>query len=383
MAKFLIIFITILALFASVHKAQAYVDPLSSPNNKMGIHILFPTELSKASQLVNTSGGDWGYVTIPIQAGDRDLDKWQKFMDDAKIFHIIPILRLATQGDYFNTKVWSKPTREEVLDFANFLDSLRWPTKNRYIIVFNEVNRADEWNGDVNPQEYAEILSFSTTAFKSKNQDFFIISAGMDNAAATAEGQSMSQYDYFREMNKWVPGIFNQVDGISSHSYPNPGFSSHPSAQTTMSIKSFIYEKEVVESMSSKKFQVFITETGWSKDAIPESVIADYYKYAYENAWQDPSIVAITPFLLQATGQPFGKFSFIDAGQQNRLFEEVAKITKVKGEPILAEPERVLGESKINKKLAIKKFEDKDEEGVDLSMYYKVAVPIGKWLLRL
>src|SRR5207237_665424 len=116
-------------------KAFAIENPLAVPNNKIGIHILFDSELQQAAQLINSNGGDWGYITIPIQAGDRDLVKWQQFMNAAKQYHVIPILRLATEGDYFNTKVWSKPSPADIMDFANFLNSLTWPVKNRYVIV--------------------------------------------------------------------------------------------------------------------------------------------------------------------------------------------------------------------------------------------------------
>src|SRR3990170_4327364 len=127
---------TILFLFAVLlntlfsSSAEAIYDPLSLKNNKFGIHILFPEELSEASVLVNSTGGDWGYVTIPIKASDKDLVKWQTFMDNSARFHLIPLIRLATEGDYFNNSSWSKPTEYDVLDFANFLNSLSWPTKN-------------------------------------------------------------------------------------------------------------------------------------------------------------------------------------------------------------------------------------------------------------
>src|SRR3989344_4058519 len=134
MRYFLILAITAVFLFYP-NAAFAVYDPISVPNNKFGIHILYPSEISKASELVNSSNGDWGYITVPIQAGDKDLLKWQKFMDDSKSLHLIPIIRLATEGDYFNTKVWRKPNLSDVLDFSNFLSSLNWPTKNRYIIV--------------------------------------------------------------------------------------------------------------------------------------------------------------------------------------------------------------------------------------------------------
>ena len=132
MKRFLAITILIIlgALFLCPKPSFAIENPLSSPNNKIGVHILFASEINKAAELVNSNGGDWGYVVIPIQSGDRDLEKWQKFMNDARKLHVIPIIRLATEGDYFNTSVWRKPSEEDVLDFANFLNSLEWPVKN-------------------------------------------------------------------------------------------------------------------------------------------------------------------------------------------------------------------------------------------------------------
>src|SRR5215469_8113317 len=110
--------------FSFVKPALAIDNPLSVPNNKIGIHILDVSELPQAAQLVNSGGGDWGYVTIPIQASDENLVKWQKFMDDCKKYHIIPIIRLATVDDYFDTQAWQTPTENDIVDFAVFLNSL-------------------------------------------------------------------------------------------------------------------------------------------------------------------------------------------------------------------------------------------------------------------
>src|SRR5438874_12194695 len=119
--------ILLLLLVNSSSQIFAVENPLSQPNNKFGVHILFPSEVQQAARLINTNGGDWGYVIIPVQAGDRDLIKWQQFMKDCKQNHVIPIIRLATGGDYFNSTVWRKPDVLDILDFANFLNSLKWP----------------------------------------------------------------------------------------------------------------------------------------------------------------------------------------------------------------------------------------------------------------
>lgn len=317
--------------------ALAAENPLAVANNKIGIHILDVSELPQAAQLVNNNGGDWGYVTIPIQEGDQNLIKWQQFMDDCRKYHIIPIIRLATEDDYFNTQDWSTPTDNNIVDFANFLNSLNWPTKNRYIIVYNEVNRADEWGGQVDPAGYANLLSFAVKEFKSKSPDFFIISAGLDNAAPNQGTTYMNEYDYLTAMNQAVPGIFTQIDGMSSHSYPNPGFSQPPDINSLMGVGSFIHERNLIQSMGGKELPVFITETGWSTSAVSDSTAAQYYDTTFKTIWNDSDIVAITPFLLEAGAGPFTQFSFINPdGSKTQQYQYIYNMPKVKGNPDLA-----------------------------------------------
>ncbi len=325
--------------------ALAIYDPSSLPNNKFGIHILYPAELNDAAKLVNSSGGDWGYLTVPIQAGDKDLVKWQNFMDEARNHHIIPIIRLATEGDYFNTKVWRKPTPSDVLDFSNFLTSLSWPIKNKYIVVFNEVNRADEWGGKVDPADYAQVLSYAVTSFKSKSSDFFILPSGMDNASVNSS-DAMNEYSFFSSMNQSVPGIFNQVDGISSHSYPNPGFSMPSSFLSAKSIDTFYFEKKYLEGLSSKSLPVFITETGWDQEKNSRQNISLFYKEAFEAVWNDQSVIAVTPFIFSAGTPPFSKFSFIDKeGAPNEIYLAYSSLGKKRGTPLIASEHKVLSAS--------------------------------------
>ncbi|MDO8639553.1 MAG: glycosyl hydrolase [bacterium] len=385
--KFLVLFcLSFLFVLFATDNAAAVENPLSYQNNKFGIHILFPQEINEASGLINSNGGDWGYAVIPIQATDKDLKKWQIFMDDAKKYHVIPIIRIATEGDYFKKDSWRKPRFEDVLDFANFLDSLKWPTKNRYVVIFNEPNNRGEWGGDVNPSEYAKILTYAVSVFKSKSQDFFMISAGLDNAASNRNGISMNEYDYMRQMNAEIPGIFNQIDGFSSHSYPNPAFSQPPSTQTQMSITSFRYEKNLVSELGGKEdLPVFITETGWSSKTLSEDLISSYLKEAFMSVWNDENIVAITPFILKATAGPFVEFSFIRNDQtRSKVFDSIENMPKTKGQPSITAD--VLGEN-IQQKMppsVIRNFSDtKDgivENKIIISNTLKTVI---KWLLKI
>ncbi len=315
--------------FLLVPKATlAIYDPLSVPNNRFGIHILETQELEKAAQLVNSSGGDWGYITIPIRANDRDLTKWTAFMVHSRQLHLIPILRLASFGV---SDHWMAPNEYDLIDFANFLNELSWPAANRYIIIYNEPNHKNEWGGFVYPQEYARILDRAIDIFHSKNQDFFVISAGMDASAPTGP-DSLNEYDYLRVMNARYPGIFNRVDGFSTHSYGNPGFSSSPSIYQSTSVANYRFEENFLSTIGATRPKIFITEAGW---------VAPYQNFlllAYSQIWIDDNIVAVTPFLLSAQSGPFADFSFTDQNGNFKPFaQDIQKLDKIAGRPNLSQ----------------------------------------------
>lgn len=380
----IILFFLFSLLFLILSKpAFAIYAPLSRPNNIFGVHILFPSEIYEAKNLINSKGGDWGYVTIPIQSTDRDLDKWQNFMSEVKKLQIIPIIRIATKNDYFNTAIWEKPTFEEVLDFANFLNSLDWPVQNRYVVVFNEVNRADEWGGIVSPPEYAEILDYAVEIFKERSSDFFIISAGLDNAAPNQLPNYMDQYSFMTLMNVYAPEIFNKIDGIASHSYPNPGFSQPPNVVSRKSIYSFKYEANLVQSLSGKSLPIFITETGWSQNQISETSIASFYKHAFEEAWSDDRIVVVTPFILRGHPGPFSQFSFLlENGQKNLQYKTIENMPKISGQPFTNSSNNKI--DKLTNKLPFKNFPEKIEnQKKKIQASFKATKMVFKWLLKI
>ncbi len=379
MKKILFLLILIFLTIATTNKSFAIYDPLSVKNNKFGIHILFPEELSEAAALVNSSGGDWGYVTIPIQASDRDLEKWQTFMNNSKKNHLIPIIRIATNGDYFEKAFWSKPTNYDILDFANFLNSLNWPIRNRYVIVYNEVNRADEWGGTPSASEYAEILNYAADVFKQKNEDFFIISAGFDNASINIPGQSVEQFTYIRQMENSLPGIFSKIDGISAHAYPNPAFSSPPSSSRT-GIYSFYYQKQLIESYANKNMPVFITETGWTSRQVSQEQQSIYYKEAFENFWNDKTVLAVTPFIFTANQGSFMQFSFIKNGEKTKIYNTYKSILKVRGQPVLSKD--ILNISDLQFIYKTKEFNNKNDFNSVFNNVSKSSKTFFKWLLK-
>lgn len=325
----------VLFSFLFYSKTYAVEDPLSRPNNFMGIHILFPSELDQAKDLVNSNGGEWGYVTIPIQIGDRDLNKWQAFMDEAKNLHVIPIIRLATQPNPHNTAVWRKPNPSDILDFANFLSSLSWPTKNKYVVLFNEVNRFDEWGGEYpDPSGYADLVSYASQVFKKTDPDFYLILAGMDASAPNDYTHYINGFTYLTELVS-TTHVTDEVDGFASHSYPNPAFAAAPFENSKTGVATYRFEYTLINFHAARKLPVFITETGWSDKTVPDSVISRYYEMTFQNIWgkDKDKIVAITPFLLNSAGGPFEQFSFYKNGQPTDYLKTVLSLGKTKGEP--------------------------------------------------
>lgn len=316
---------------------SAYYDPRSVPNNKVGIHILDPVEIEYAAAVVNQNA-DWGYVTVPIRVDDLDVSKWEKFFKGAQEYRVIPILRLATSAVYpGSSMVWRVPTQDDIDKFASFLDQFDWPILNRYIIVFNEPNHASEWGGIVDPKSYGEILSYAVKKFKSQNQDFFVISAGLDQATTT-NGASKEAFEYLNELVSQTPDIFEQIDGWASHSYPNPNFSGSPRDRSKMSISGYTHEREFLAKKQAKNLPIFITETGWSRQDLTLTQIARFLEESFATAWLDPDIVAVTPFVLAAYDGPFSKFSFLEEGKSSLLSQTLSQAATVSGEPKIPSP---------------------------------------------
>lgn len=329
--RFLINLTLFLILTQGVSPVFAINNPLSVSNNKLGVHLLFPDEIQFAEKLVNHGVGDWGYVTVPIQAGDRDRIKWQRFFDQCKELHLIPLIRVATfaQGPH-----WEQPNNYDLIDFANFLSDLSWPTQNRYVIIFNEVNRADEFGGWVSPEKYADILINAINIFKKHSEDFFILPAGLDNAAISTNNAIFWQ-TYLKRMYLQQPEVFNRLDGWTSHAYPNPAFSASPYLSGYNRINSFKFDLSYLKNFTSKELPVFITETGWSNQNLSPSTISSYYDYAFTHIWSHPQVVTVTPFLLRASTPPFNQFSLLDASDQPTPVYLTLQKYATAGQPLL------------------------------------------------
>ncbi len=332
-------YLTILVLFLGLlpNQTRAIYDPLSVPNNRFGIHIVDENDLEDAASLVNSSGGDWGYVKLVIRENDRNLDKWQAIFNKMRRLHLIPIIRLATR---IESGRWIKPRIEDIKSWLDFLTRLNWVSENRYVILFNEPNHAKEWGDEIKPDEYAFFVKEFSTRLKERSSDFFVLPAGLD-ASATNTSETMDEEEFLRRMYQADKQIFSYFDGWTSHSYPNPDFSASPLKSGRGSLKTYLWELSLLANYGFYPDKIFITETGWAHNEdknnglLSPATVADYYLTAFTQSWNDSRIVAITPFLLNYQDEPFGKFSWkkFQSEEYYPMYETIRLLPKNRGAP--------------------------------------------------
>lgn len=331
MKKKLIILFTALILFPIAVNA-------STANNKFGISLAQPNneQFPQVRELVNANGGDWGYVTLIIEEKDRNKEKWQDTFDQLRKLHLIPIIRIATSAEGEN---WRRPEIQDAQGWADFLDSLNWVTKNRYIILFNEPNHGSEWGGEVDVKSFANVSLEFAKKLKEKNGDFFVMLAGFDASAPSWMPGMQDEEIFLRGIiqgQTLQEGLtLENIDGLASHSYPNPGFSGSPYASGRGSIRTYEWELGLLNSLGVKKeLPVFITETGWKRGN--ENTVAENFQVAFNQVWlPDDRVVAVTPFVFDYQGAPFLEFSWKKYGAEEfyQQYSTVASMSKIRGEP--------------------------------------------------
>ncbi len=313
MKKIILFFCLFLFLFQT--PTQAITDPRSATNNRFGIHVLDLDDLKAAADLVNSTGGQWGYVTLVIRQNDQNKDKWQHILDKCRELKLIPIIRLATIPE---NNYWVKPSLNQIDNWVNFLDSLNWVVQNRYIVLFNEPNHKKEWGNDINPTEYSRIVKAFHQSLKQSSSDYFILPAGFDTAAPNSSS-TMSATNYWSKMYQVDSEVFKLFDGWNSHSYPNPGFSGPVSGTGFGSLASYRVELEHLTRFGlSPDIPVFITETGWihkegkvlGAATNPSQALSNFYQSAYTSIWAQKNVVAVTPFILNYPQPPFDQFAW-------------------------------------------------------------------------
>lgn len=315
----------------------SYINSQWDRNNKFGLYIYAENRdfFELAQNLVNSNGGDWGYVLIPYNIKDRDISKWKRVFEQLRNKHLIPVIQL-WDVDVNNYK-------DQTREAADFLNRFIWPIRPRYISVYNEMNDAKFWYGNVDPEQYATILDYTIDKFKDVNQNYFMMN-GAFNISAPTDGSHIEAFTYLYRMNKKVPGIFDKLDGWASHPYPQPNFSGDPISSGRWSIRAYENELWYLKNTLgvTKNLPVFITETGWAHSEGDEynfkyysiETISKYFEVAYKDVWlKDDRVRAVMPFTIKYD-PPFDHFSWVNKDNvPYKHYEIIKKMKKVAGNP--------------------------------------------------
>ncbi len=295
-----------------------YSPILASDRNIFGLHLADVSDISQASKVINSEQGDWGYATIVIRLNQLDKGLWQEFFDKCRQNHIIPIIRLSTT---MIDNYWKKPDFSDIDNLANFLNTLNWPVKNRYIILFNEVNHGSEWGGETDTKNYTDTAIYTVNKFKNLSSDYFILGGAFDLSAPEKPPQFKGAANFLREIYLYKPEYFSLIDGWASHSYPNHGFIGLPTDKGQHSILGYQWELNQMKSLGvNKEYPIFITETGWphregqtkANNYYTLDTSAKFLISAFDIWNRDSRVVAVTPFIYNFPYPPFDHFSWVD-----------------------------------------------------------------------
>ncbi len=299
-------------------------------DNLFGLHLTQTQDLLSAKDIINSNGGNWGWVTLVIRPDQLDYQTWQDFFDNCRKYHLIPIIRLANIPEGDN---WKIPQKSDIDLLASFLNSLNWPTKTQHVILFNEINHGQEWGGEVNIKNYVDLSLYTSQKLKNLNSNFFILGGALDLASPDNLPKFLSAKSVYQEIYNYNPTYFDHVDGLASHSYPNHGFVGTPKDTGQHSILGYSWELEFIKKLGvEKELPVFITETGWPhQEGINKKnkfyttkTTSQFLLDAYKIWSQDSRVKAVTPFIYNYPNIPFDHFSWLD--QNEELYPEYQKV---------------------------------------------------------
>lgn len=317
--------------------------PDGPPPNPFGIGLVSPGNPSQWDLTADLTGPG-GHIKLIFPGVTRDTGAApQEWIDAVRGVYerdLVPVIRLGPPwGDRFVRHQADDPgTFRNYASlagaYARVVASLPrrdgWPL---WIEVHNEANLCYEWECrrdsvdggwigyEQTAAEYAAFLRDTIAALRTVGDERIQVTLGGLAPGGTVrcecEGEGfepgITAVEFLRAMNAAVPGIFDQLDGWATHSYPASGLGYGfftPYDQSGPGLRFF--EHELAE-IGRPDLPVFVTETGWTTEFGSREQIATWTVQAYEGAWlTEPRIVAVMPFILQDPN--WDRFAWVDPG---------------------------------------------------------------------
>lgn len=308
-----------------VGSAQVQPPP---PNNPVGINLTRWTDLPylrATAELVNSNGGDWGYVTMLLLDEDRrDPLRIQRLFDQCAQLHLTPIIRVGTSFDVAQ-QLWKRPAPGDPYLWRVFFDQLRWPTTARYILVGNEPNLSREWGGVVDPAGYALYLARWPGVF-AHDARYWIFNGALDASNDTLMPDRLDEFEFLEGMRAAVPDIFARLHGWASSPY-------HFYWGTELRYTYRAYESEL--AAIGRELPVIITE--FHPQHVEDPIhVANWYDTAFAHWLADPRVLAATPMFWNPESERFWMYGVRRDGlleTTSPTYHRIRRLRKVTGSP--------------------------------------------------
>jgi hypothetical protein len=319
-----------------------FAQQSSHANNIVGINVARLTHdryVAAAGDLVNSNGGEWGWLTLTWTREDRDIghSEWlrDQLIDRCFQFRLHPIVRISTHYDE-GSGIWDRPTDDEPAKWRRFLEGGKWPSDVVYVIVGNEPNLGFEWGGEVDSASYARYLARFIDEFKNSPR-FRIVNAPMDASNHTEMPKMQDAIEFMHGMRAAVPDIFDRLSAWASNPYRVP------SGGDGIRFTHLAYRAEL--EAIGKQMPVLITESGLMETG-SDAHTAEYFEQAYIDWAKDPLVVAATPLFWDPHKHDFWMFNpGIDGSvtKPSLTYERIFALPKRAGSPSFQHPLSVPG----------------------------------------
>lgn len=330
-------------------------DDLEPSDNAFGIGLVGPGSASDM-QLAAELTGPGGHIKMIFPGVNKSSQGpqqgWIDALNAAYANDLVPVIRIGPP--------WGDRNIRKESDDANHMDYTSLAQAYKRVVqglpkdddtliwleIHNEPNLCYEWvcaagQGDMEggskisyqktAAEYAAFLRDVTDALHSLNDPKIkVINGGLAPGGTRwchcgQEGgePGITAKEFLQAMDSGSPGVFGQLDGWATHSYPasNEGygfFVPFDQAHTGLTY----YEVELA-TIGQPNLPVFVTETGWRTDEASRQQIADWTVQAYTQVWlPDDRVQAIMPFILRG-GSGWTNFEWVSGNTRHPVFDAV------------------------------------------------------------
>lgn len=330
--RLMLLVVCLVLAVAPADGAVAQDQPVvESANNIVGINVVRwtdPPVLRATAELVNSNGGDWGYVTLLVGDDDRrEPARLQRLLDESGRNRLTPILRIATQYDP-QRKLWRRPSPYDAHLWRVAFAGLRWPTRLRYILVGNEPNLGHEWGGVVDPADYARYLN-TWTRVLAHDARYRIFNGALDASNDTLWPERMDEFEFIEGMRAAVPDVFERLHGWASSPY-------HFYWGTELRYTYRAYESEL--AAIGREMPVIISEFHPVYVDDPRHV-AGWYATAFAHWQADPRVIAATPMFWNPEQDRFWMYAVSPTGtviSPSPTYDLIRGLPKRAGSPLFA-----------------------------------------------